>query len=54
MRCDECPAYWEDRDYYYGVQDWGCYCDPKVVMTAEENLQTEITVAIESCLISKR
>lgn len=29
MRCKNCLAYWEDRDYYYGVQDWGCYCDPK-------------------------
>jgi hypothetical protein len=29
MRCKDCPASWEDRDYYYGVQDWGCYCDPK-------------------------
>ena len=28
MRCDKCPAYWEDRDYEYGVQDWGCYCEP--------------------------
>lgn len=29
MRCKNCPAYWEDRDYYYGVQDWGCYCEPE-------------------------
>ena len=29
MRCKNCPAYWEDRDYEYGVQDWGCYCDPE-------------------------
>jgi hypothetical protein len=29
MRCKHCPASWEDRDYYYGVQDWGCYCDPE-------------------------
>lgn len=28
MRCKNCPAYWESRDYYYGVEDWGCYCDP--------------------------
>ena len=29
MRCKNCPAFWEDRDYYYGVQDWGCYCEPE-------------------------
>jgi len=29
MRCKNCPAYWEDRDYEYGVQDWGCYCNPE-------------------------
>ena len=29
MRCENCPAYWEDRDYEYGVQDWGCYCEPQ-------------------------
>ena len=28
MRCNNCPAYWEERDYFYGVEDWGCYCDP--------------------------
>lgn len=28
MRCSNCPAYWEERDYFYGVEDWGCYCDP--------------------------
>ena len=22
MRCKNCPAYWEDCDYYYGPQDW--------------------------------
>ena len=29
MRCEYCPAFWEDKDYYYGVQDWGCYCEPQ-------------------------
>lgn len=29
MRCENCPAHWEDRDYEYGVQDWGCYCNPE-------------------------
>ena len=22
MRCKNCPAYWEERDYFYGVEDW--------------------------------
>lgn len=29
MRCRNCPAYWEDVTYGVGVEDWGCYCNPK-------------------------
>lgn len=28
MRCKNCPAYWEECDYYYGPENWGCYCEP--------------------------
>ena len=25
MRCEDCPAYWEDYTPEVGVEDWGCY-----------------------------
>jgi hypothetical protein len=25
MRCEYCPAYWEDCTPEVGVEDWGCY-----------------------------
>lgn len=29
MKCECCPAYWEDITPMVGVEEWGCYCEPE-------------------------
>lgn len=29
MRCKDCPAYWKEEDYYNGVTNWSCFCEPE-------------------------
>lgn len=30
MRCKNCPAYWETKDYFVSYpEEFGCYCEPE-------------------------